>query len=167
MKIHNVHQRRFTAPVSEVGALLDGLATSDDRLWPFEAWPPMVLDGGLRVGSRGGHGPVRYAVERCEPGRMVSFRFEPTGLTAGFDGHHTFVAVPDGDATVLRHAIDATAGLAAWTRWALLVRPLHDALLEDALDKAERSITGSVARPARWGPWVRVLRAMMRRRRRA
>jgi hypothetical protein len=167
MKIHNVHQRRFTAPVGEVGALLDGLATSDDRLWPHESWPPMVLDGGLREGSRGGHGPVRYAVERYEPGRKVTFCFEPRGLAAGLDGHHTFEAVPEGDATVLRHTIDATAGLAPWARWALLIRPLHDALLEDALDKAERSIKGSVAHPARWSPWVRLLREMMRRRGRA
>jgi hypothetical protein len=167
MKVHNVHERRLTAPVSEVGALLDGLATPSDRLWPHESWPPMVLDGGLREGSHGGHGPVRYSVERYEPGRTVAFRFDPTGLTAGFDGHHTFEAVPDGDATVLRHTIDATAGLAAWTRWALLVRPLHDALLEDALDKAERAINGSVVRPARWSPWVRALRAVMRRRQRS
>jgi len=167
MKIHNVHQRRFTAPAGEVGALLDSLASPDDRLWPRESWPPIVLDGPLREGSRGGHGPVRYAVALYEPGRTVSFRFEPSGIVAGLNGHHTFEALPDGDATVLRHTIDAECGLGAWTRWTLVVRPLHDALLEDALDKAERSIKGGVARPARWSPWVRVLRGMMRRRRRA
>jgi hypothetical protein len=165
MKIHNVHERRLTAPVSEVGALLDGLATSDDRLWPHESWPPMVLDGGLREGSRGGHGPVRYVVERYEPGRVVAFRFEQAGIAAGLNGHHTFEVLPEGDATALRHTIDAECGLAAVARWALIIRPLHDALLEDALDKAERSISGDVAHPARWSPWVRTLREMMRRRR--
>jgi hypothetical protein len=40
-------------------------------------------------------------------------------------------------------------GLALMT-WPLVFRPLHDALLEDALDKAERDITGMVANPNRW-----------------
>jgi hypothetical protein len=32
--LRNVHERRFRAAAGEVGALLDSLASSDDRLWP-------------------------------------------------------------------------------------------------------------------------------------
>ncbi len=69
MRIRNVHTRALDATAAEVGALLDGLAGPDDRLWPNGRWPAMRLDGPLEPGSRGGHGPVRYAVaERGEPG---------------------------------------------------------------------------------------------------
>jgi hypothetical protein len=43
--------------------------------------------------------------------------------------------------------------------WPLAVRWLHDALIEDLLDNAELAATGTVRRPARWSPWVRMLRA--------
>jgi hypothetical protein len=45
--------------------------------------------------------------------------------------------------------------------WPLAVRWLHDALIEDALDRAE---TATAARPVparRWSPWVRLLRAAL------
>ena len=41
-----------------------------------------------------------------------------------------------------------------------VVEPLHDAVVEDLLDNAEREATGSVARPASWSPRVRVLRRL-------
>jgi hypothetical protein len=40
----------------------------------------------------------------------------------------------------------------------LVFRPLHDALIEDSLDRAEHAVTGIVARPARWSGTVRQLR---------
>lgn len=47
--------------------------------------------------------------------------------------------------------------------WPLAFRPLHDAVLEDALDRAGLATTGRVARPARWSPYVRFLRALAAR----
>ncbi|MEM1418366.1 MAG: SRPBCC family protein, partial [Myxococcota bacterium] len=47
--------------------------------------------------------------------------------------------------------------------WSLVVRPLHDALIEDAFDNAERALTGDVARPARWSLRVRLLRRVLDR----
>jgi hypothetical protein len=52
---------------------------------------------------------------------------------------------------------------AALLSWPLVFRPLHDAVLEDALDDAERHVTGRVERPARWSIYVRVLRRLLRR----
>ena len=37
---------------------------------------------------------------------------------------------------------------------------VHDAVVEDLLDNAEREATGSVSRPASWSPRVRVLRCL-------
>jgi hypothetical protein len=45
-----------------------------------------------------------------------------------------------------------------WLRWALIVRPIHDALIEDALDRMEVGLD-PVAQPRReWSAWVRLLR---------
>jgi hypothetical protein len=40
------------------------------------------------------------------------------------------------------------------------VRWLHDALIEDLLDRAVQAAGGAVVRPARWSPSVRLLRAV-------
>jgi hypothetical protein len=118
----------------------------------------MRLEGGLREGARGGHGPIRYTVERLEPGRLARFRF--TG-PAGFDGTHAFEVVPAvPGACELVHTIDMAARGTAVLTWTLVLRPLHDALIEDALDRAS-AFTGSPAAPARWSAWVRVLRRLM------
>ncbi|WP_372448549.1 hypothetical protein [Streptomyces durocortorensis] len=54
-----------------------------------------------------------------------------------------------------------TSGPARLT-WPLVWRPLHDALLEDSLDRAERACTGAVENPARRGSYVRLLRRLAR-----
>ncbi|MGW3967282.1 hypothetical protein ACWED2_46225 [Amycolatopsis sp. NPDC005003] len=42
----------------------------------------------------------------------------------------------------------------------MFFRPLHDALLEQLLDRAESAVTGRVERPVRWSPYVRFLRGL-------
>lgn len=166
MKVRNVHTRRLPVPAAAAGALIDGLSSPTDALWPGDGWPRMRLDGGLLPGARGGHGPVRYRVAAHEPGRRVRFAFEPprSGFAAGLTGEHRFEVEPAGDGTcVLRHVIEGRAAGTMLLKWPLLVRPLHDALVEDALDRAERRLTGGVATPARWSRWVRLLRRQMRR----
>jgi hypothetical protein len=39
MKMSNVHQRTIAAPAARVSALLDTLASADDKFWPHENWP--------------------------------------------------------------------------------------------------------------------------------
>jgi hypothetical protein len=63
MKVLNVHERELHATADQVGALIDSLASEEDALWPKHSWPPMNLEGPLRVGTRGGHGPIRYFIE--------------------------------------------------------------------------------------------------------
>jgi hypothetical protein len=47
--------------------------------------------------------------------------------------------------------------------WPLVFRPLHDALVEDSLDLAERAVSARLATPARWSRYVRLLRCLLRR----
>lgn len=162
MKIRNVHQRSFAVPPGRAGALIDTLASADDRLWPRQRWPRMRFDRPLSVGAGGGHGPVRYTVVAYEPGRRVEFRFN---APRGFVGWHGFDVATEADGrSVLRHVADLDLQGPALLTWPLFFRPLHDALIEDALDNAERELSGSVAHPARWSPAVRVLRALGNRR---
>ena len=107
MKVKNVHERVLAAPVDEVGALLDSLSSSSDRVWP-ERWPTMRFDRPLQVGAVGGHGPIRYEVEGYAAGRVVRFRFT---RPSGFDGSHRYEAtgLPQGQ-TRLRHVLEMDVG---------------------------------------------------------
>lgn len=154
--MRNVHQRMIAAPAVQVGALLDELGSDRDRLWPSPAWPPIRFDRPLAVGADGGHGDVRYVVSGYEPGRRVECRFLPvTGLT----GFHALEVEPiDGNSCLLRHELVGQPRGRMRLVMPLVVRWLHDAVLEDLLDNAERAVTGTVARPYRYSPWVRLLR---------
>lgn len=165
--IVNTHTRTISAPADVLGEHLDRLGGPRDRLWPSPAWWPLRLAGRdgerLAVGASGGHGPIRYAVDEYEPGRRVRFRFAPV---TGLDGYHEFTVVPEtepGGAPRCRvtHVLRARPS-SPRTRvlWSLVIRPLHDALLEDLLDRAELLATGRVSRPARWSPPVRALHAL-------
>ncbi|MFD9354625.1 SRPBCC family protein [Streptomyces sp. NPDC060031] len=161
MGVYNVHERLLDAKGSEVGALIDSLAGgAADRLWPHSNWPAVEFDRPLAVGASGGHGPVRYTVTAYVPGTWVRFTFSGP---RGFHGFHEFAVLPvDEGRTVLRHTLAMkTSGLARLT-WPVAYRPMHDACLEDSLDCAELACTGTVARPARWTPYVRLLRALAR-----
>jgi hypothetical protein len=159
LRVRNVHERRMSAPRERVGELLDSLSGSEDRLWPFESWPPMRLRPSLRVGAVGGHGPIRYRVEDYEAGVRVTFGF--TG-PRGFHGTHRFEVVADADCTILRHRIDMRATGMGLLSWPLVFGPLHDALIEDCLDKAEGGLKGETAPHLGWSRYVRILRAVVR-----
>jgi hypothetical protein len=121
----------------------------------------MVLDKPLGVGARGGHGPIRYVVEEYEPGRRVVFRFT---RPKGFHGTHSFTLNATEDGCELLHAIEMSVTGPALLTWPLVFRPLHDALLEDSLDKVESELSE--------GEWcwrdlallVRLLRNLLARR---
>ncbi len=156
--VHNIHERLVAAPVEEVGPLLDRVGGPRDVLWPTPEWEPMVLDRPVAVGAAGGHGPIRYRVTAHEPGRRVEFTFEP-GL--GLHGRHTFTAEPAGPrSTLLRHVVEGRLSGPMVLAWPLAVRWVHDAVLEDLLDNAERAVGHRPARPVRWSPWVRLLRGL-------
>jgi hypothetical protein len=64
------------------------------------------------------------------------------------------------NSTLLRHTIDMKVGGPALLSWPLVIRPLHDALREDALALAQASLgLAPVVRP--WSPWVKFLRWAM------
>lgn len=160
MQVLNIHERVLAASPQQVGALIDTLSSRDDALWPRQCWPRMALDRPLGVGATGGHGPVRYAVEAYAPGQRIRFAFTgPRGLR----GHHRLEIVnPTAHSCALRHTIEMTTHGAARLTWPLFFRPLHDALLEDALAVAQAAL-GQTPLMRPWSRWVKALRWMVSR----
>ena len=155
--IHNVHERVIAASAEEVEMLIDSLASKNDRLWPQNEWPAKRLDGPLGVGAAGGHGPVRYFVTSYEPGRRVEFQFTSP---AGINGRHSFTAISRTvNSTLLRHELGISLSGAAVFTWPIFFRPLHDALIEEGLDRAVRECGASPDPRARRSLWTRILRA--------
>lgn len=148
--IENVH---FRALRGEPGPLLDRI---DTALWPSARWPALKFDRPLGVGADGGHGLVRYSCTDHVPGKRVEFTFAPS---FGLVGTHTLEVVPGG----LRHTLTGRATGSMRVLWPLVIRWMHDALIEDLLDNAEAALGSPPARPARWSPWVRLLHALASR----
>lgn len=157
----NIHARDLHASRDAVGALLDSLASNQDLLWPGDRWPALRFDCPLQVGAVGGHGPIRYRVEMYEPGRAIRFRF--TGMR-GVHGTHGFEIKASTPGRVrLEHRLSMRVSGVALLSWPLIFRWLHDALIEDALDRAEASITSRPLQERRWSLWVRFLRRVASR----
>ena len=159
MNVLNIHERVLNATATEAAALVDSLGSPGDLLWPGDRWPRIRLDGPLSPGTRGGHHPICYTVEAFEPGRSARFRFT---APRGFDGIHMFEIepTPAGGARI-RHTLEMKTRGFATLSWPLIFRPLHDALVEDAFDRAERSF--GPAPPAKpWSARVRALRWLLR-----
>lgn len=155
--IRNMHERFLAAEPAAVGAFLDTLGSDQDTVWLGDDWWPMVLDRPLEVGASSGHADTRYTVDLHEPGRRVVFRFDPA---CGLSGSHAFEAEPCQGGVVLRH--DLTARPLGRNRllYPLVIRPIHDAMVEDAFDRIhERVVPGRTQTP--WSPYVRLLRRLV------
>ncbi|NWF69890.1 MAG: SRPBCC family protein [Chloroflexi bacterium] len=159
MHVINRHERTLPAPAAQVGALIDSLASKEDRLWPRDRWPAMRFDRLLGVGAVGGHGPIRYFVAEYIPGLHIKFQFT---APPGFNGWHGYtLEALDGQTTRLFHILEMRTSGPALLSWPLLFRPLHDALIEDSLDKAQSQLSGEPL-VRQWSPYVRLLRRLLR-----
>jgi len=155
MKVVNIHSRAYPVASAEVGRLVDTLSSANDLLWPHQLWPRMKFDKPLSVSADGGHGPIRYFVEKYVPGKRVVFRFtEPNG----FDGYHGYdVYELAKDKTELRQTLNMNTHGMAQIAWPLVFGPLHDALIEDSLSFAELHLKLAPT-ISEWSWWVRFLR---------
>ena len=136
MKTRNVHERTIAAPAARVGALLDTLSSADDKFWPHENWPGVKFNLPLQLGATGGHGTGPYTVSSYTPGRHLRFEF-----SGGRRGYHEFTLQEVDDMTcLLRHEMKADLTFSSAWRWYFLIRPLHNALIEDLFDKVESQV---------------------------
>ena len=91
-------------------------------------------------------------------------RFRFTALP-GFIDHHGFEIEPtESGEVILWHVLQMTTHGLARITWPLIFRPLHDALIEDALTQAQEQLQVPVLRRPS-SRWVRFLRRLLGRRR--
>ena len=159
MKVINIHKRIIHQDLPQVAALVNTLASKDDKVWPYEKWPRMKLDKGLQVDSKGGHGPIRYFINAYKAGEMIQFQFT---APKGFYGVHRFEmkSMTEGK-TEIKHTIDLNAKGLAIIKWSLIIRWLHDALIEDAFDKIENNFDQGNRR-TNWSFWVKLWRRLLK-----
>ena len=160
MKVTNIHKRIINQPKENISIILDSLSSSNDRLWPKEKWPLMVFKKGLVEGATGGHRPIRYSIKKYIPGSSIEFNFMKPD---GFNGIHKFeITEIEKDRTELKHTIDMTVSGKGMLTWYFAIKWLHDALLEDCMDKAENNfLTEKIS--SDWNLWVLFLRRIFRR----
>lgn len=169
--IRNVHQRRFASEPATVGLLLSRLGGPEDQLWPGSRWPAMVVPRPITVGDVANHGNVRYVVDDFRPGEALWFRFDPS---SGLFGRHGFIVERCDDGTVaLTHVLEAHPTGIGRLLWPLMIRAMHDQLLEELMDNAERLLPASVPIPeserthldgrSRWGLMLRSMFAAANR----
>jgi len=161
MKVLNIHQREYNQQAKEISAILDTLSSRNDRIWPNEIWPPMILNNGLQINSHGGHGPIGYYVSKYHYGEFIEFTFTKP---AEFVGSHNFAIkkISEG-ATQLRHTIDMELTLKGIFIWYFAIKWLHDALLEDCLDNVHNQFNDKKVHTPH-NLWVKTLRNALKRR---
>jgi len=160
MKITNIHKRIINQPKESISKILDTLSSNNDLLWPKEKWPPMVFRKGLIEGETGGHRPIRYSIKKYIPGSLIEFDFMKPD---GFNGIHKFeITEIEKDKTELKHTISMTVSGKGMFTWYFAIKWLHDALLEDCMDKAENNFLTEKIN-SDWNLWVRFLRRMFRK----
>jgi len=158
MKVINIHQRIIDQPKSNVVKVLNTLASKDDQIWPYEKWPRMKLDNRFNIGSKGGHGPIKYFVQKYLPGELWQFRFT---APKGFEGVHQLELFEiETSKTEIVHTIEMQVYGSAIISWTFFIRRLHDALIEDAFDKLQNHFDGK-NRVTSWSLWVRFWRKIL------
>lgn len=106
---------------------------------------------------------MRYFVTQFEPGQCVEFQFTNP---VGFNGCHLFKVISlNENSTLLRHELSMSPSGRAILTWPLFFRPLHNALIEESLDRAEIELGSSPILAHRRSFWTRLLRAPLTARR--
>jgi hypothetical protein len=133
VKVHEEHARVVSAASS---ALID----DPRRIWPTDRWPELRADG---------FGFLRHELDEHRPGERITYRITgPRGLS----GVHGWTLRSENGNAVLRHFADVECRGLMRLAWPLVVAPIHDAVHEDVLDRAE----GAPPRP--WSRRVRLIR---------
>lgn len=164
MRILNIHKRIINQPKIRVSGILETLSTQNDRIWPKEKWPAMKFTNGIQIGAKGGHGPIRYSVEKYNPNEIIQFRFSKP---KGFNGIHKFeIKELTDNQTEIKHTLDMNAKGKALLIWILTIRSLHNALIEDGFDKVENYFSQDL-KLTKWNVWVKFMRKQIAKKQKA
>ncbi len=162
MQVLNIHKRIINQPKNKVSELLDNLSSNKDVIWPSENWPAIRFKDGLQIGSKGGHGIIRYTIVDYIEGEYIKFQFTKP---EGFHGTHEFNSIEiDSNTTEINHIIKIRTSGVATFMWPFAIRWLHDALIEDAFDNVD-NLFSSEKITTKYSIWVKLLRACFKAKR--
>ncbi|WP_323789699.1 hypothetical protein [Psychroserpens sp.] len=160
MRVINSHARIIHQPKEEVSELFKTLATNEDLIWPSKQWPAMRFKDGLKIGSRGGHGQIRYTITAFEAGSHIKFEFTKPD---GFNGtHELHMRSLSQDTSEISHTITMNTTFKASFLWIFVIRWLHDALIEEAFDNVENYFSKE-KKATTYNLWVIILRDFYKR----
>lgn len=159
MNVINQHERRLITSPEDAWRLIANLGGKHELLWPAQHWPAMRFDRPLSLGAHGHHGFVGYFVEDYSPPELLRCRFT---APQGVEGYHEFRIIPQGSSVLFRHTMRMRTRGVFTLLWLIAIRPMHDALLQDLMDRASHYSSGCEFHTP-WSPWVRFLRWLSRR----
>ncbi|WP_407556901.1 hypothetical protein [Winogradskyella sp. 4-2091] len=160
MRVINIHTRQINEPKENVSKLFKTLATSNDLIWPYENWPAIRFKNGISIGSKGGHGTIRYTIIDYSADDFIKFEFSKP---KGFVGTHEFrIKATNNTSTEISHEITTVTTFKTALLWVFVIRWLHDALIEDAFDKVENYFSGN-HKKTKYNLWVKLLREIYKR----
>lgn len=158
-KVTNIHKRIIDQPKEKVSELFRTLATENDKILATDKWSPMRLNNGKKEGSKGGHGPIRYTVQKYIPDEYIQFRFTQP---KGFNGIHEFeITELEKNKTEIKHSIEMNTTGTAIFIWSIAIHWLHNAFMEDAFDKVENHFL-TEKKETEWSLWVKILRRILK-----
>ncbi len=104
MEVVNIHKRKLNTQKGGVSQLLGTLSSKEDKIWPYEKWPAISFKDELVENAKGGHGPIRYSINKYIPNEQIEFKFT---TPKGFNGVHRFNIVKlKRNKTEFRHTIE-------------------------------------------------------------
>jgi len=155
----NIHKRIINQPKEKVSELFRTLATKNDKILATDKWSPMKLNNGKKEGSKGGHGPIRYTVQKYIPEEYIEFEFTQP---KGFNGIHKFEIIElEKNKTEIKHSIEMNTTRTALFIWSIAIHWLHNAYMEDAFDKVENHFL-TEKKKTEWSLWVKILRRILK-----
>lgn len=160
MRVVNSHKRIINQPKEKVSELFKTLATTNDKIWPSKNWPAMRFKEDLRIGSKGGHGRIRYEIVAFEQGSYIAFKFTKP---EGFNGiHELSIKSISEDTSEINHIIKMNTTFIASFLWVFVIRWLHDALIEEAFDNVQNYFS-EAHKTTPYSLWVQFLRDFYKR----
>jgi len=155
----NIHKRIINQPKEKISELFRTLATENDKILNTNKWSPMKLNNGKTIGSKGGHGPIRYTVQKYIPNDYIQFEFTQP---KGFNGTHYFrITELEENKTEIKHSIEMNTTGTAILTWSIAIHWLHNAFMEDAFDKVENHFL-TEKKKTEWSVWVKILRWILK-----
>jgi hypothetical protein len=152
-------RRFFISQQSGLNAIIDTFADDDSILWPVEVWPRDRFESKLALNACGGHGGTRYSVAEYVPGHFLKFEFT---FPKSYHGFHSFrLTQVKNQQWLLEHNTFIKTNVWKWFLWVMLISPVHNALIQDAFDKAEKYASTNLLFLSKWPLRVYFIRHLL------